>query len=104
ERHRGEPTRVGRNTMTFTRVVFATDDGAIKRGEELDPTRLADRRAKQAMEVQVTSPSGKVWRAYPKMYVNQRTNQMMANPDVESSPLMDLYVSPQSYDPGSPAR
>ena len=28
---------------------------------------------------------------------------MMANPDVESSPLMDLYVSPQSYDPGSPA-
>ena len=38
------------------------------------------------------------------MYMNQRTQQMMANPDVNSSPLMDLYVSPQSYDPGQPAR
>jgi hypothetical protein len=38
------------------------------------------------------------------MYMNQRTQQMMANPDVESTPLMDLYVSPQSYDPGQPAR
>jgi hypothetical protein len=28
----------------------------------------------------------------------------MANPDVNSSTLMDLYVSPQSYDPGQPAR
>jgi hypothetical protein len=38
------------------------------------------------------------------MYMNQRTQQMMANPDVRSTPLMDLYVSPQSYDPGQPAR
>jgi cytochrome c-type biogenesis protein CcmF len=64
---------------------------------------LDDRRAKQAMEVDVTSPTGKVWKAYPKMYLNQRTQQMMANPDVRSTPLMDLYVSPQSYDPGQPA-
>jgi cytochrome c-type biogenesis protein CcmF len=100
---RGEPTPVGRHTMTFVRTVYATENGAIKRGDELDPAVLSDRRAKQAMEVQIASPSGKVWKAYPKMYVNQRTNQLMANPDVDSSPLMDLYVSPQSYDPGSRA-
>jgi cytochrome c-type biogenesis protein CcmF len=100
---RGEPTQVGRHTMTFNRTVYATDDGAIKTFAQLDAGRLADRRAKQAMEVEIASPSGKVWKAYPKMYVNQRTNQLMANPDVDSSPLMDLYISPQSYDPGSPA-
>ena len=44
-----------------------------------------------------------MWRAYPKMYLNERTNQMMANPDVQTTPLMDLYVSPQSYDPGQAA-
>src|SRR5512146_2382075 len=38
------------------------------------------------------------------MYQNQRTQQMMANPDVESSFLGDFYLSPQSYDPGQPAR
>jgi len=64
---------------------------------------LSDRRAKQAMEVVVTSPGGKAWKAYPKMYMNARTNQMMANPDVRSTPMMDLYLSPQAYDPGSPA-
>ncbi|HKC23480.1 MAG TPA: cytochrome c biogenesis protein CcsA, partial [Thermoanaerobaculia bacterium] len=101
---RGEPAVVGRNTMTFLRTVYAAEDGSIKRADELDPASLSDRRAKQAMEVQIASPSGKVWTAYPKMYVNQRTNQLMANPDVNSSALMDLYVSPQSYDPGSPAR
>jgi cytochrome c-type biogenesis protein CcmF len=56
------------------------------------------------MEVDVKSPGGKVWKAYPKMYINQRTNQMMANPDVQSSTLLDLYLSPQSYDPGQPAK
>ena len=45
-----------------------------------------------------------MWKAYPKMYMNERTNQMMANPDVRSTTLLDLYVSPQSYDPGTPAR
>jgi cytochrome c-type biogenesis protein CcmF len=100
---RGEPMKVGRNTMTFTRTVSVTENGDVKTPEELDLGRLDDRRAKQAMEVEVAS-TGKVWKAYPKMYVNERTNQMMANPDVRSTPLMDLYVSPQSYDPGSPGR
>ncbi|MBK9064550.1 MAG: cytochrome c biogenesis protein CcsA [Acidobacteria bacterium] len=101
---KGQPTQVGRHTMTFTKVVFVNEKGDVKQPEELNMLDLNDRRAKQAMEVEVASPSGKVWKAYPKMYMNQRTQQMMANPDVRSTPLMDLYVSPQSYDPGQPAR
>jgi cytochrome c-type biogenesis protein CcmF len=101
---RGEPTQVGRHTMTFTRTVVVNEDGEVKQRAELDPTRLADRRAKQAMEVEVVSGKGKAWKAYPKMYQNERTQQLMANPDVRSTPLMDLYLSPQSYDPGSPSR
>ena len=101
---RGAPTQVGRNTMTFVRSVFVTEEGDVKKLEELDRSRLADRRAKQAMEVEVASPRGKVWKAYPKLYMNERTQQMMANPDVRSTVMMDLYLSPQSYDPGSPMR
>jgi cytochrome c-type biogenesis protein CcmF len=99
-----KPMRVGRSTMTFTRTVYVTENGDVKHPGQLDLSELSDRRAKQAMEVEITSARGKVWKAYPKMYLNERTNQMMANPDVESTPLMDLYVSPQSYDPGSPTR
>ncbi len=101
---RGAPMQVGRNTMTFVRSVFVTEDGDVKKPEELDRSRLADRRAKQAMEVEVASPRGKVWKAYPKLYMNEKTQQMMANPDVQSTTMMDLYLSPQSYDPGSPMR
>jgi cytochrome c-type biogenesis protein CcmF len=100
----GEPTQVGRHTMTFIKTVYVTEDGNVKPLANLDPSRLSDRRAKQAMEVEVASPKGKIWKAYPKMYQNDRTKQLMANPDVESTPLMDLYLSPQSYDPGSPER
>jgi len=101
---RNQPMTVGRNTLTFTRTVFVTESGEVKRFDELNALSLSDRRAKQAMEVEVTSPGGSVWKAYPKLFTNARTNQMMANPDVKSSPLMDLYLSPQSYDPGQPAR
>jgi cytochrome c-type biogenesis protein CcmF len=101
---KGQPTPVGRHTMTFNRVVFVNEKGDVKPFEDLNMASLDDRRAKQAMEVDVASPTGKVWKAYPKMYMNTRTQQMMANPDVRSTPLMDLYVSPQSYDPGQPAR
>jgi len=54
------------------------------------------------MEVKVETASGKAYYAYPKMYVNSRTGQMMANPAIRSSPLMDLYVAPQQYDSGQP--
>lgn len=101
---KGQPIQVGTSTMTFTRTVFVNEDGEVKQFNQLNPALLPDRRAKQAMEVEVKSGTGKVWKAYPKMYQNERTQQLMANPDVRSTPLMDLYLSPQSYDPGSPAR
>ena len=76
----------------------------VKQAGQLDQSKLEDRRAKQAMEVEVKSPRGTVWKAYPKMYQNAKTQQMMANPDVQSTFLGDLYLSPQSYAPGQPAR
>ena len=101
---RGEPTQVGRHVLTFTKTVFVTEDGDVKTPAELDSSRLAHRRAKQAMEVEVSGAKGKIWTAYPKMFQNERTRQLMANPDVRSTAAMDLYISPQSYDPGTPTR
>ncbi|MEO8431327.1 MAG: cytochrome c biogenesis protein CcsA [Acidobacteriota bacterium] len=78
------PVRVGDATLTFLRVVPGTAT------------------TKQAMEVRVRSAGGKIAYAYPKMYVNTRTNQMMANPAIRNTPLFDFYIAPQSYDPGQP--
>ena len=90
-------------TFTFTGLYFVNDDGVVKTAAQLDRSQLADRRAKQAMEVTVTE--GKtVWKAYPKLYMNEKSGQLMANPDVRKSFLLDLYISPQSYEPGAPAR
>jgi len=78
------PHKVGDATLTFLRVV----PGSAQR--------------KQAMEVKVETAGGKSFYAYPKMYVNSRTGQLMANPAIRSSALMDLYLAPQQYDPGQP--
>src|SRR5664280_3319444 len=85
---RNQPVTVGSNTLTFTRTVFVTDSGEVKRFEELNASSLADRRAKQAMEVEVSSPGSGVWKAYPKLYTNTRTNQMICL----------LYTSPSPRD------
>jgi cytochrome c-type biogenesis protein CcmF len=82
---RNVPTQVGRYTMTFTRVVPPTPD------------------SKQGMEIAVRTETGKTFYAYPRMYMNPRTQQLMANPAIRKTPLMDLYISPQEYDPGQPA-
>lgn len=72
--------------MTFTQVVPPIDG------------------SRQAMEVNVVTPAGRQFWAYPKMYVNPRTNQLMVNPAIRKTPLMDLYISPQEYDPGAPRK
>ncbi len=79
-----QPVRVAGSTLTFLRVVPGTAT------------------QKQAMEVRVETPKGKTVYAYPKMYVNSRTGQMMANPAIRSAATMDFYIAPQSYDPGQP--
>ncbi len=79
-----KPVPVAGSTLTFLRVVPGTA------------------RTKQAMEVRVQAPDGRIAYAYPKMYVNTKTNQMMANPAIRNSALFDYYIAPQSYDPGQP--
>jgi cytochrome c-type biogenesis protein CcmF len=57
---------------------------------------------KEHMEVAVQRANGSTYTATPKMFVNDRTQQIMANPHVESLALQDLYISPIEFDPGEP--
>jgi cytochrome c-type biogenesis protein CcmF len=79
-----QPVKVEDSKLTFVRVIPGTAT------------------SKQAMEVRVETPKGKTYYLYPKMYVNARTNQLMANPAIKNSALFDFYLAPQSYDPGQP--
>jgi cytochrome c-type biogenesis protein CcmF len=79
---RNQPVRVEGSKLTFLRVVPGTAT------------------SKQAMEVRVETAKGKTYYAYPKMYINTRTNQLMSNPAIKNSALADFYIAPQSYDPG----
>jgi cytochrome c-type biogenesis protein CcmF len=56
--------------------------------------------ARDAMVVEVTSPRGQNFVLKPKMWVNQKTNQMIANPDIKSFLTRDLYLAPVEFDPG----
>jgi len=59
-------------------------------------------REKERMEIEVARAGQAPFLVYPKLFMNQRTRQMMVNPDIKSSPFQDLYVSPIEYDPGQP--
>ncbi len=80
----GQPKQVGDLTLTFTRSI-------PRQGRE-----------KERMEVRVVKADGEELFAYPKLFVNDRTRQVMANPDIKTSMLRDLYISPIEYDPGLP--
>ncbi|MBC8647439.1 MAG: cytochrome c biogenesis protein CcsA [Thermoanaerobaculia bacterium] len=82
----GQPTKVDDTLLTFLRVVPGS----------------ADR--KQAMEIRVEAPGNKPYYAYPKMYLNTKTNQLMVNPSIRKTAVRDFYVAPQEYDPGQPER
>jgi cytochrome c-type biogenesis protein CcmF len=79
----GVPARVGDMTLTFKRFL-------PRHGRE-----------KERMEVEVAR-RGERFMVYPKFFMNDRTRQLMVNPDIRSFALMDLYVSPIEYDPGQP--
>ncbi|HEX2254341.1 MAG TPA: cytochrome c biogenesis protein CcsA [Thermoanaerobaculia bacterium] len=81
----GEPTKVGDSTLTFTRSI-------PRQGRE-----------KERMEVHVVRPGGAEYYAYPKLFMNDRTRQVMAHPHIRSLALQDLYISPIEFDPGRPA-
>jgi cytochrome c-type biogenesis protein CcmF len=77
----GVPRKVGDTTLTFTRMV-------PRQGFE-----------KEGMEIAVER-GGERFNVTPRMFMNDRTRQLMVNPDIKSSPLADFYVSPIEFDPG----
>ena len=81
----GVPARVGEDlTLTFNR--FIPREG----------------RQKERMEVEVVSDDGLRYLSYPKLFINDRTRQLMANPHIHTTAVRDLYISPIQYEPGSP--
>jgi cytochrome c-type biogenesis protein CcmF len=79
----GTPKKLGDTTLTFTRYI-------PRQGRE-----------KERMEIEVAK-DGERFFVYPKLFMNDRTRQVMANPDIRSTPFQDLYVSPIDFDPGQP--
>jgi cytochrome c-type biogenesis protein CcmF len=81
----GEPSEVLGYTMTFRGVEKPTPQ------------------ARDAMVVELTSPRGRNFVLKPKMWVNQKSNQLIANPDIKSFLTTDLYLAPVEYQPGEEA-
>ncbi len=81
----GEAVDVMGYTMTFKGIDRPTPD------------------AHDAMVVDVRTPSGKNLTMRPLMWVNEKTNQLVANPDIEGFFTHDLYLAPEQYDPGEDA-
>jgi cytochrome c-type biogenesis protein CcmF len=81
----GNPTEVLGYTMTFRGVEKPTPQ------------------ARDAMVVEVTSPRGQNFVLKPRMWVNQKTNQLIANPDIKAFFTKDLYVAPVEFEPGKDA-
>ncbi|HEX5760828.1 MAG TPA: cytochrome c-type biogenesis CcmF C-terminal domain-containing protein [Thermoanaerobaculia bacterium] len=81
----GVPKRVDGMTLTFQRFV---------------PRSAEDR--KEKMEIKVVRENGSSYLAYPRLFLNDRTKQVMANPHIRSLALQDLYISPIEFDPGQP--
>ena len=80
----GVPKQIGNLTLTFNRLV------PRQNGE------------KEGMEVEVVRDGGGRYLAYPRMFVNDRTRQIMTSPHIEKTLLQDLYISPIEFDPGRP--
>ena len=59
--------------------------------------------AREAMLVEVKEDGGSTYVARPRMFRNEKSNQLVANPDVKVHLTHDVYVSPIEFDPGRPA-
>jgi len=81
----GESKQVMGYTLTFKGV------------EKPKPT------SREAMLVEVREAGGRTYLARPRMFRNEKSNQLVANPDVRVHLTHDLYVSPIEFDPGRPA-
>ena len=58
--------------------------------------------AHDAMLVEVKERSGHTYVARPHLFRNEKSNQLVANPDVHVQLTHDVYVSPIEFDPGRP--
>jgi cytochrome c-type biogenesis protein CcmF len=58
--------------------------------------------SREAMLVEVTEPGGRTYTARPRMFRNEKSNQLVANPDVHVRLTHDVYVAPIEFDPGRP--
>ena len=58
--------------------------------------------SRDAMLVQVKDTNGATYIAHPRMFRNDKSNQMVANPDVHVRLTHDVYISPIEFDPGRP--
>ena len=56
--------------------------------------------AKDAMVVEVKDDKGRTYMARPKMFKNEKSNQLVANPDVRVRLTHDVYIAPIEFDPG----
>jgi cytochrome c-type biogenesis protein CcmF len=56
--------------------------------------------AKDAMLVEVKDDAGRTYVARPKMFRNEKSNQLVANPDVRVRLTHDLYIAPIEFVPG----
>jgi cytochrome c-type biogenesis protein CcmF len=59
--------------------------------------------ARDAMVVEVTDPRGRNFVLKPRMWVNQKSNQLIANPDIKTFLTKDLYLAPVEFQPGEEA-
>jgi len=56
--------------------------------------------ARDAMVIEITDERGKNFVLKPRMWVNRKSNQLVANPDIKSFLTSDLYLAPVEFDPG----
>lgn len=59
--------------------------------------------ARDAMLVEVKGADGGSYVARPRLYKNEKTNQLVANPDVRALLTHDVYIAPIEFDPGRSA-
>lgn len=57
---------------------------------------------KDVMLVEVKDSQGRLRQARPRMFINEKTQQLVAHPDVLVRLTHDLYISPVEYNPGRP--
>ncbi|MGC8915852.1 MAG: heme lyase CcmF/NrfE family subunit [Thermoanaerobaculum sp.] len=57
---------------------------------------------KDVMLVEVKDQRGRLHEARPRMFINEKTQQLVAHPDVLVRLTHDLYISPVEYNPGRP--